>query len=220
MMRATCALTGVLVLFLVGCKTNLTVDLYSTDLVSVAASADEKLAARVVMAIQIPSAKECDKYTPKVVQVMAGVVKDFTPKGCASKQMESYLLGEVQAPMVAGNSAWEATDALFGIIVNPNWVWFAMNLDKFKAINDRMRKEFHQSLKVGESTVTIMLHNDGRQVHKFAVSGVMANGQPAVLLVDLELKRRDKVKLELSNVASRFLAKHGVVPVLKPREKG
>ena len=52
-----------------------------------------------------------------------------------------------------------------GIIVNPKWVWFAMDRDKFKAINDRMRKEFHQTLKVGESTA--MLHNDGRQTRKY-----------------------------------------------------
>ena len=213
-------LAGALLLFVVGCKANLTVELYSTDIASVTASADEKLAARVVMAIQIPSANECDKYTPKVVQIMAGIVKDFTPKGCTSEQMDSYLLGEVHAPMVANSAAWKATDALFGIIVNPKWVWFAMDRDKFKAINDRMRKEFYQTLKVGESTVTIMLHNDGRQTRKYSVVGAMVDSQPIVLLGNFELKRRAKVKLELSNVASRHLAKHGNVPVLMPMKEG
>ena len=40
----------------------------------------------------------------------------------------------------------------------------------------------------------------------------MVDSQPIVLLGNFELKRRAKVKLELSNVASRHLAKHGNVP--------
>lgn len=208
---ATCALTAGLVLFLVGCKTNVTVDLHFTDLDSVAASGDENRAARVVMAIQIPSDSECDKYTAKAVQAMAGVVKDFTPKGCTSKRKESYLLGEVQAPMVAG---WKAPNALFRIVVTPQWVWVAIDMDKFKAVSDRMGKEFHQALKAGESTVTIMLHNDGRQAQKYGVMGALVDGQPVVGFGDFELKRHARAKVELSNVASLTLAKGGRVPVL------
>ena len=220
MMRAANrAFTALLVLFLVGCKTNVTVDLYYTDLARVAASANENPVARVVMAIQIPSDKECDKYTPKVVHVMAGVVKDFTLKGCTSKQMESYLLGEVQVPVVT-DGAWAAADALFGVIVHHGWAFFAMDLDKFKVVNDRMRKEFHQALKVGEATVTIMLHNDGRQAQTYSVMYTLVDGQPFVAIGNFELKPRAKVKLELSNVASRALAKHGRVPVLMPMRQG
>ena len=208
---ATCALTAVLVLFLVGCKTNVTVDLHFADLDGVAASGDKNRAARVVMAIRIPSDSECGKYTAKAVQAMAGVVKDFTPRGCTSKRKESYLLGEVQAPLVAG---WKPPDALFRITVTPQWVWLAMDTDKFKAVRDRMRKEFNQALKVGESTVTVMLHNDGRQAQRYGVMGALVDGQPVVGFGDFELKRRARAKVELSNVASLTLAKGGRVPVL------
>lgn len=215
------ALATALLLFMVGCKTNLTVELYSTDLASVAASTDEKLAARVVMAIQIPSASECAKYTPKVVEIMAGVVKDFTPKGCTSEQMNAYLLGEVQAPMVASNAAWKATDTLFGVIVRPKWIWLAMDRDKFKAVNDRMRKQFHQTLKVGESTVTVVLHNDGRKTEKYAVVTALVDDTPVVPVGNFELKRRARAEVKLSNVASRYLAKHGNVPMFMPvKEEG
>ena len=219
---AACALAAVLVLFLAGCKTNLTVDLLFSDLDRVAASADENRAARVVMAVQIPSDKEssdeaCDKYTAKAVEVMAGVVKDFTPKGCTGNGMQSYLLGEVQAPVVAG---WKPADALFRIVVTPQWVWLAVDLGKFNAVNDRIRKEFQQAPKAGEPTVAIMLHNDGRQARKYHVMGAMVDDQPVWFLQGFELKRRAKVKLELSNVASRSLAKHGRVPVLMRVKKG
>ena len=206
----------ILVLVLVGCRTDVTVELYSSDLDRVAKKPSETVTTPALMAIQIPSADKCNEYTPQIVEIMKGVVKDFEPKGCKSAQMDSFLLGEVSALVAAKQEAWDSDDSLFGIMINPKGVvWLFMDREKYTTLNKRMENKFHQGLNLGKSKVSVVVNNDGRKTEKYAVAHVMVDGRPITTTQEVEVKRRRKVTIELSNVASKYLAEHGIVPVMR-----
>ena len=204
-----------LLLLVAGCKTNVTVEVYSSDL-QATISNGEKLPVATLMEIQIPSADECEKYSGRIAEIMKGLVKNFNPRECKRKEMEAFLLADVQSPLLVGNEAWKAADSLFGVVVSSDKkrVFVALNLEKFATLNSRMRSEFHQTLKLDESKVTMILHNDERTPMTVGLGGAMVDGKPLYQRRDVEIKRRGKATIELSNVGSAALAKEGQVMVL------
>ena len=170
-------LFAIAVLFLAGCKTNVTVEVYSSDLDMVATDKSAILTTPTQMAIEIPSVGKCAEYTPQIVDIMKGVVKDFDPKGCKRQGMESFLIGELQTPIVSSTAVWEKTDSLFGLVVK-GAASIMLNRKKYQALSKRMSDKFHQTLKLQDSTISIVLHNDMRETVTYAVEGVFVDGDP------------------------------------------
>ena len=130
--------------------------------------------------------------------------------------MDSFLMGEVSALVAAKQEAWDSDDSLFGIMINPKGVvWLFMDREKYTTLNTRMENKFHQGLNLGKSKVSVVVNNDGRKTEKYAVAHVMVDGRPITTRQEVEVKRRRKVTIELSNVASKYLAEHGIVPVMR-----
>ena len=203
-------------LFLVGCRTDVTVEVYSSDLRTVATDDTAKLTAATLMAIQIPSADKCAEYTPQIVEIMKGLVDDFKPQGCKQEQMDSFLVAEIQSPLVPSMEAWEKSDALFGVAVlaHRETVAITLNRKKYAVLNKRMNDKFHQTLDLPKSKITMILHNDERGLQTYGVRGAFVNGAPMYEPQNVDVKRRGKATILLSNVGSASLAKHGYVIVL------
>lgn len=201
-------------LAIAGCRTDVTVEVYSSDLRAV--TADTPLSTAGTMAIQIPSASECDKYTAQIVAIMKGVVDKFMPQGCKSVGMDSFLMAEISVPVVV-DPDWKGGNKLFELLVavaddHPDLrgriVIVGLNRDKYEILSKRMRKEFHQKLDLAKSKLTILLRNDERQDARFQVDMVFVDGQPRNMQT-LNLKRRGVARIELSNVHAAFLEKEG-----------
>lgn len=99
------SVTAMLVVALVGCKTNLTADLYSTDLRDAAIGAAE-LTAPATMAFEVPGTDDCPEHTIKITELMTGIMP-ITPRGCESADMESFLLADIQVPILSSEMAWQ-----------------------------------------------------------------------------------------------------------------
>ena len=198
---------------LVGCRTDVTVEVYSSDLRVV--DKDNKLTTPGTMAIEIPSANNCDEYTPQVVAIMKGIVEKFKPQGCKRERMDSFLLAEIDLPIVPSLETWAAQDALFGVVVSEDpknrerAVLVTLNNDKYEILNKRMRDKFHQKADLSKSKVTVILHNDERKPLVFQAGAVFVDGMPILARQLFNLKRRSKARLELSNVHTAFLSKKG-----------
>lgn len=205
------------ILFIAGCKTDVTVELYSSDLQRVGADKTAILMVSTLMAIEIPSSKECDKYTSQIVTIMKGLVQDFKPRECTTRGMDSLLMAELQSPLLPSMDAWKAADALFGVAISSeqNAVVITLNRDKFAALNKRMNDEFHQTLNLAESKVTMILHNDERTPQTYGLGGALVNGQPIYERRDIEIEARRKATIQLSDIGSASLVKYGQVIVLK-----
>lgn len=210
------ALAGV-----VGCKMNLTADLYSSDLFDAAAGADD-LTTSATMAFQVPSTEDCDEHTAEIAELMAGVVEDFSPKGCESVEMESFLLADTQIPILT-ESAWAGADSLFGIAFDTEdetiGAALVMNRQKYAILTSRMKAKFHQTVNLAESKVKVVLTNDLREPVLFAVVGAFVNGEPSLAKTTHELRRRHNAEIVFSDVATANLAKHGLASVIALRQQ-
>ena len=217
-MKQGCLTATVLLVILVlaGCKTNVTLEVYSSDLSKVG---EDSLTTPGTLAIEIPSANECDKYSVQISEIMKGLVEKFDPRGCKQVEMESFLNAAIEVPFVAGWKAWESMRTLFGVV---SWkgkqgtaISVAMNRDSYRTLNDRMDRKFHQKLKIEKSKVTVIFHNDEKTDRDFRTGATFVDGQPVSSAV-FSVRRRDKSTIELSNVHSALLAKTGRAVVFMP----
>ena len=197
-----------------GCKMNLTADLYSSDLRDAMGGATD-LTAPATMAFQVPGTDECEKHTAEISEIMAGVVADFAPRGCESVEMEAFLLADTQIPLLS-EPAWKESDSLFGIILvegeekDAIKAALLMNLEKYGILTSRMKDKFHQTVNLAESKVVISLNNDLRDPVSFSVEGAFVDGEPTLGKTTHELRRRHNAEIVLSNVATSYMAKHGI----------
>ena len=195
-----------------GCQINLTADVYTTDLRD-AVAGTEGLTAPATLAFQVPGTDDCDEHAAKISEIMEGVVSDFSPKGCESVEMNSFLLSDTQMPIVASEEAWNESDSLFGLLALKNddhiAVVVVMNLDKYGTLTSRMKDKFHQTIDLGSSKISLVLNNDERGEISFGASDVFVNSEPVHGRETYSLQRRQRVEIRLSNVASAYLAKHG-----------
>ena len=117
MMKTARLITALLALAAVaGCKLNLTADVYSTDLRAVMAGT-AGITSPATMAFQVPDVEKCDEHTASIREIMVGVLEDFTPKGCKSESMDSFLLADTQMPIFNTEEAWQKADSLFGLLL-------------------------------------------------------------------------------------------------------
>ena len=206
-------LAVMIVVALAGCKTNLTADIYSTDLRD-ATTGTAGLTAPATMAFQVPSTDDCPEHTAEISQVMTGIMP-FAPRGCESVEMESFLLADIQVPILSSEMAWQDSDALFGLLVRKVedsediGVRVVMNLEKYGLLAERTHEKFHQRINLAESKVTLILNNDERTPLAFQTRDVFVNAAPAHGEHEYELTRRHKAEIRLSNVATAYLAKSG-----------
>ena len=154
----------VALLFIGGCKTDVTVEVYSSDLRKVVTNKTSGLTTSMIMAIEIPSVEKCDEYAPQIADIMKGLVKSFSPQGCKRVEMESRLLAEIQIPLSPSMAAWDRANSLFGLAVSDKagGVVVTLDLDKYEILSKRMQKKFYQSVDLSKSKVTMILHNDER----------------------------------------------------------
>ena len=198
-----------------GCKMNLTADIYSSD-IRMAAAGTAGLTTPATMAFEVPSAdaEECAENTAKIASIMAGVVNEFSPKGCVKRGLDSFLLADTQIPLLNSMGAWKEADSLFGMVLTAkeDKIHMAMTMDlvKYEILTRRMKDEFHQSVDLADSSITIVLNNDEAQPIRLTVNGVFVNSKPAAIDTDYELLRRHKAEIRFSNVATAYMATHGI----------
>ena len=211
---ATAAVLVVLTV-LAACKLNVTTELYSTDLRAAMAGAPD-ISAPATMAFQIPSADDCDEHAADIGEIMAEVLVNFSPRGCESVRMESYLFADTQIPVVTSAKAWVEADTLFGVMLvsraDPAHIGVAIMLHphKYQTVTRRMKNKFHQTVDLAASRVTLILNNDERHAVNFAVADVFVDSEPAYGEHEFTLQRRHKAEIQLSDVAKAHLAKAGV----------
>ena len=214
-MRTAKLIAAILVLATVaGCKLNLTADVYSTDLRE-AMAGTAGITSAATMAFQVPSVDKCDEHTASIREIMAGVLKEFTPKGCKSESMDSYLLADTQLPLFNSEEAWQKADSLFGLLLvkgaDPAHIGVAivLNTGKYRILTNRMKEKFSQTINLATSKVTLVLNNDERNSVIFVARDAFVNAEPVHGKREYKLERRHKANIRLSNVATAYLAKKG-----------
>ena len=214
MRTAKLALAMVVLAVVAGCKMDLTADVYSSD-VRDAMAGTAGIASPATLAFQVPGIDKCAEHTAKIREIMTGVLKEFTPKGCKREGTDSFLLADTQLPVFNSEKAWKKADSLFGIVlvaaVKPERIGVAIVLDtqKYDILTSRMKAKFGQTVNLSTSKVTLVLNNDERQVVTFEVRGAFMNSEPVPGKREYTLARRHKANIRLSDVATAHLARKG-----------
>ena len=209
---------------LAGCKIEMETDLYSSDIRSVS-DGETGLFTPATLALPISSVDDCAEDTQKIVKIMEGMITFFEPIGCERKDMDSFMMSNVQIPIVGGMEKWASSDELFGIIAQSDAneagkinVLLVMNRDKYDILSNRVKDEFYQSLDLSDSTISAVLNNDERGDIQYSVQYAFVQGQPVMFVTD-SLPRRGQVKINLSNVSVALLEKNGFAILLQLIER-
>ena len=198
-----------------GCKLNLTADVYSSD-VRDAMAGTTGLASAATLAFQVPSVDKCAEHTAKIREIMAGVLKEFTPKGCERESMDSFLLADTQMPLFNSEDTWKQSGSLFGLFLVKRadadriGVMVMLNTEKYRILTTRMKDKFRQTVNLSTSKVTLVFNNDERKAATFVVRDVFVNAEPAHGEREYTLARRHKANIQLSNVGTAHLALNGI----------
>lgn len=201
-----------------GCKLNLTTHLYSSDLRDMMAGTTG-ITAPATMAFEIPSTKKCDEYTAKISEIVKGVLKEFIPKGCHDENFDSFLTADTQMPIfkMAATNQESKIDALFSIVLREQddsesniEITLLLDTQKYGVLLSRMKEAFSQTINLSKSKVKLVLHNDERNDLIFSVREAFLNSKPIHHKGrTYKLARRHKVTIQLSDVATTYLAKEG-----------
>ena len=198
--------------FLTACKFNVISAVHMTSLRDVAFSEHTNVTTPTTVEIQIPSKNECDDYAIAYINFIEEFVSKAANRGCLKKGSESYLLIEVQTPIVYGLEAWEDADALFGTMLvstdGPVSVYMMSNVAMYEKLVEKMQREFNQTPDITKSNFTIFLNNF-RQHEYLLVKGVFLNSEPIDNYEEVEYRRRRRLSVGLSNVGIAHLEKQG-----------
>ena len=199
-------------IFLSGCKFNVTADLYIADIREVVLKENSNLTTSATLEVEVPSQEKCNESSDELIRLMEGLVLNLSPRGCVDIGFSTYLLLDTDIPIVNGMIAWEQADTLLGVMTlisdNVVQVYMMNNLEKFEILSKRVRDEHFQSLDISKSIIKVILNNDA-QTETITARGVFLNGDPVDNFEEYELKRRKELEIKLSNVAAANLGTDG-----------
>ncbi len=205
-----------LTILLSGCKIDFNGDLFTADLIEVA-----KTGKSVNLPMEIRfQVSSCDEDLTAFSNKISTFFIDYKQIECGiGEDFMSYITSNISVPVVNNKKEFEDQNKSLigywsGIFENRNKpdVFLIMNLDKLSSLSDFVEKETFQKLSLEEGKFEINLINDIDDA-KISIYSSRVDGQPIVFETTFELKKRDKITIESSNITSGHLEKYGWAPL-------
>ena len=205
-----------LTIILSGCKIDFNGDLFTADLIEVA-----KTGKSVNLPMEIRfQVSSCDEDLTAFSNKISTFFIDYKQIECGTgDDFMSYITSNISVPVVNNKKEFEDQNKSLigywsGIFENRNKpdVFLIMNLDKLSSLSDFVEKETFQKLSLEEGKFEINLINDIDDA-KISIYSSRVDGQPIVFETTFELKKRDKITIESSNITSGHLEKYGWAPL-------
>tara|TARA_B100000575_G_C23061998_1_gene611420 strand:- start:92 stop:748 length:657 start_codon:yes stop_codon:yes gene_type:complete len=205
-----------LTILLSGCKIDFNGDLFTADLIEVA-----KTGKSVNLPMEIRfQVSSCDEDLTAFSNKISTFFIDYKQIECGTgDDFMSYITSNISVPVVNNKKEFEDQNKSLigywsGIFENRNKpdVFLIMNLDKLSSLSDFVEKETFQKLSLEEGKFEINLINDIDDA-KISIYSSRVDGQPIVFETTFELKKRDKITIESSNITSGHLEKYGWAPL-------
>ena len=205
-----------LTILLSGCKIDFNGDLFTADLIEVA-----KTGKSVNLPMEIRfQVSSCDEDLTAFSNKISTFFIEYKQIECGTgDDFMSYITSNISVPVVNNKKEFEDQNKSLigywsGIFENRNKpdVFLIMNLDKLSSLSDFVEKETFQKLSLEEGKFEINLINDIDDA-KISIYSSRVDGQPIVFETTFELKKRDKITIESSNITSGHLEKYGWAPL-------
>ena len=203
--------------FLCGCKIDFTGDLYTSDLINLANSKEEKIFnLPMEIAYQVTSCEGTDS----VNSIISTYFIEYNNTGCdLGEDFMSYAKAQVTVPVVNSYDIFNNSgDSLIGFVSYLSednkyvYVDATINSTLYESLKDYVYNETLQELSLTESNLSIRLNNDLNSV-TVEVQPSFVNKEPIVFATEYVLERRELMIIEASNVNSAYLHKNLWTPL-------
>tara|TARA_B100000700_G_scaffold222677_1_gene245420 strand:+ start:107 stop:760 length:654 start_codon:yes stop_codon:yes gene_type:complete len=204
-----------LIFLLTSCKINFFADLYTSDLIELANSNNQKiLSLPMEVEFQVASCEDLD--TEK--RIMSTFFSDFEFLGCdlSSEDFMSYAKAKVSTPVTNSN---KIPDDLIGFHAyyseDKTFIYLdaIINSDYLKKLKDYFYEQTFQELTLSDSKLRINLNND-KEFIKVIIMPSFVDGKAIALETEYELQKREKLTIETSNVSNSHLESSFWTPIL------
>ena len=203
--------------FLCGCKIDFTGDLYTSDLINLANSKEEKIFnLPMEIAYQVTSCEGTDS----VNRIISTYFIEYNNTGCdLGEDFMSYAKAQVTVPVVNSYDIFNNSgDSLIGFVTYLSednkyvYVDATINSTLYESLKDYVYNETLQELSLTESNLSIRLNNDLNSV-TVQVQPSFVNSKPIVFATEYVLDRRELMIIEASNVNSAYLEQNLWTPL-------
>ena len=190
---------------LAGCKTQISTDLFTSDLV--AATEAEAVTAPLVIGMEAGSEQKCNETADAVLIAVQSQFDSAEFIGCETVDFKTFARFRVQAEIVAYDGDAPSITVPFSIGVRSDeaayHVSYLTNPAGARAIWDALPEEMtkYQTYKL-EPILSAVLNNDLRETVSITTDDVYADGTPVQGTATRDLPRRDQVELSMSDVTN------------------
>ena len=206
-MKKTLILIG-LILILTGCKIDFTGDLYTSDLIDLANTTENKqFNLPMEVAYQV---SDCE--SDESSRMISTYFIEFKNTGCEiGEDFMSYATAQVSVPVVNNYDIFNnANDSLIGFVSYLSedktlvYVDAVTSAELFESLKNYVYNETFQELSLADSNLVIRLNNDLNKA-TIEVPPSFVNNEPIVFSTEYIMERRDLLIIQSSDVNSSFL---------------
>ena len=199
----------VLIIFLSGCKINFIGDLYTSDLLELAHSVDNK---SFNLPMEIEYQVSACEDTDEVNRIISTYFISYKNTGCSvGDDFMSYAKAQVTVPVVNKYEVLnDFNNSLIGFVSYLSedgtyvYVDASINAVLYESLQNYVYNETYQELSLTESNLIIRLNNDLNSA-TVEVQASFVNNEPIVFPTEYVLARRELLIIQSSNVATSFL---------------
>ena len=208
-MRASIIICVVLLLGLAGCKMDIRAELFTADIRD--AVEGKPATAEINIAFQVTSQEDCDKIEKDVVGIFQREYGSAQFAGCPKKQFIQMGVIRVSAPIqiVNANAGTDKPVAIGVIRDNPERrIVFLVNrgaMNRMMSLLPEEMRSMARFMDKGDREFSASISNDERNVAKIIVEHAFVNDKPTIEAREISLRRRQAIKIALSNVANQAL---------------
>jgi len=197
-----------LTIFLSGCKIDFTGDLYTSDLIDLANTEENK---QFNLPMEI-SYQVSDCETDEASRMISTYFIEFKNTGCAvGEDFMSYATAQVSVPVVNNYDIFnDANNSLIGFVTYLSkdkkfaYVDATISSDLYESLKNYVYNETFQELSLTDSNLVIRLNNDLNSAI-VEVPPSFVNNEPIVFSTEYNMERRELLIIQASNVNSSFL---------------
>ena len=197
-----------LISILTGCKIDFTGDLYTSDLIDLANTTENKqFSLPMEVAYQV---SDCE--SDESSRMISTYFIEFKNTGCEiGEDFMSYATAQVSVPVVNNYDIFNnANDSLIGFVSYLSedktlvYVDALTSADLFESLKNYVYNETFQERSLADSNLVIRLNNDLNKA-TIEVPPSFVNNEPIVFSTEYIMERRDLLIIQSSDVNSSFL---------------
>lgn len=212
-------------LFLSGCKTNVSSDIFLTDIYSVMTS-KRPAALPLELAFEVSGSEDCQKLQAGLTPAMAKAWSSAEFVGCDKVGFTTLAKFRVGSEIVyeASNKKSDSEMPIYlGAFDEEGRVFIAyfVNRDAVQRLESDVPKEI-MNRRMGDRQLAMFatLNNDGESPLSVRVSSAFVDGEPVQGAKDVELVRRMKTSVQLSDVSNAAIERglgYSVIASVPPK---